>query len=489
MTENETPETDPLDEETTDTATADPAEGEDEAFSFVEDPEFDIDYKGDCAYEIKVAIPVANEVKKTQELFDELSREAQLPGFRKGRAPRKLLERKFAKHVRREVKEKLVTAAFEKLVEDEGLRPIGGLDIDGLDEEESPEEGAPLTFTLKFEVGPRVELGPYRGVEVERPVLKVADSDVEEALEEMRNRYAMFETIDDGAAQEGDQAIIDFHGTIDGEDFPGGQAENYPYILGSKRFFDEFEQALTGSNPGAELTCDVTFPDDYSNQALSGKTAAFKVKVNEIKRRNVPEPDDEFAQQAGHETVADLREAVANQLRNQAMDQSNQIASRRIIDAVVETSTFEFPKSLVTSLTDERAEEEAQRLRDMRVPQAEIGEREPEIRRQAEARSLKSMAMIVALNEITNAEGLEVTEDDLEKAAASIGERYGVSADRVASLIDEQGNRGTYEMRILHEKATAVLMEHATFTDKEVAFEDLERELTQGGSSDDDGED
>ena len=450
---------------------------EEEKFKFVEDPAFDIDYKGDCAYEVTVSIPAANEKQQALERFDELSREAELPGFRKGRAPRRLLEKKLGKYVNQEVQQKLVTAAFEKLVEDEKLRPIGELVVDGLDGDGEREEDAPLTFTLKFEVAPRADLGKYRGIEIERPVLKVVDKEVDEAIERIRSRYSLYETVEEGTAQEGDQVIIDFHGTVEGEEFPGNQADNYPYILGTRRFFAEFDDALTGSKTGDELSCDVAFPDSYHNEELRGKVAAFSIKVNEIKRQTVPELNDEFAQQVGYDSVADLREKVAAGLREHAMAQSNAIASSRVVDALIEQSTFEFPKSLTKDMTEEAYEEEVQRLQQMRVPQAQIREREAELRQKAQTETMQALKSIVALNEIAEAEGVEVTEEDFEKEAADIGKRLGMAADEVAKLITQDDRRTTYELHILRAKATAVLLEHAAITDKEVPLDELEEEL------------
>ncbi|MDQ1256231.1 MAG: Trigger factor, partial [Candidatus Hydrogenedentes bacterium] len=364
MTDNETTEnTDAVTEiETTETPAAstegtDAAEGE-KPFVFVEDPAFEIEYKGECAYEVKVTIPTANESKKADELYEELKHDVEVPGFRKGRAPRRLIERKFSKHVKNEVQEKLITAAFEKLVKDNKLRPLSGLEIDGLEEAKERAEGEPLAFTLKFEVAPRCELGQYRGVEAERPVLEVSEADIAEAIDQVRGRYSVYEPIEEGAAENGDQVLISFVGTIDGEEFAGGKADNYPYILGSQRFFKEFEEVLTGSSIGQELSTEVTFPDTYSNADLRGKAAQFKIAVKEIKRRQSPELDDKFAEQAGYKNVEDLREKVTAQLREGAAAQSDRVAQSRVLDAVIQGSTFEFPKSLLKKLSDEVYEEE-----------------------------------------------------------------------------------------------------------------------------------
>ncbi|HIJ73727.1 MAG TPA: trigger factor, partial [Candidatus Hydrogenedentes bacterium] len=285
---------------------------------FVQDPVFQIDYKGDCSYEVKVEVPSANEAKQAEEMFDELAREAEVPGFRKGRAPRKLIERKFLKAVKSDVEAKLVNAAFKKLVKDSDLKPIGALDIDGLDGDEKREEGENLVFTLRFEVAPRVELGAYRDVKVERPIMVPEQEQIDAAIDEIRSRFAVFETLEGGVAAEGDQVEIDFRGTVDGEEFDGGSAVDYPYMLGTRRFFPEFEEALRGGCAGDEVACNVTFSDDYYNEKLRGKTAHFAIRIKDVKRRNLPELNDTFARQAGFDNPEDMREKVAERLTESA---------------------------------------------------------------------------------------------------------------------------------------------------------------------------
>lgn len=221
-------------------------EGEEKEFEFVEEPVFDVEYKGDCCYEVKVTVSPPNEVKLSADLFEELRKDAEVPGFRRGRAPRKLIERKFGKAVRGDVELKLVNAAFQRLIKDKTLSPLGPPDVEGLEKEREAERkpGEPLAFTLKFEVRPRVELGKYRGIEVERPVFKVEDKDIDEAIANIRSRFGVYETVEDGEARDGDQAVIDFKGAIAGEEFPGGAANDYP--TSSER---------NGSSPSSSRPC------------------------------------------------------------------------------------------------------------------------------------------------------------------------------------------------------------------------------------------
>jgi len=448
-------------------------EGEEEELVFVEDPAFEVDYKGDCAYEIKVTVPPANEQKQAEDMFEELKHEAEVPGFRRGRAPLRLIQRKFAKAVKKDVTTKLVTAAVRKLVKDKHLRPIGAPEVDGLDEADDRKEGDALTFTLKFEVAPKVELGMHRGIEIEKPVLKTTDENVDEVLETMRARHALYETVEGGEVDEHDQVIIDFRGTVEGKDFPGGYAEAYPYIMGTKRFFPEFEEVLLGSSPGDVRTCDVSFAEDYSAETLRGKSAHFEITVKEIKRQNLPELDAKFATQLGYENLEDMREKISAALRAEADRECTGIAESRALEKIVAESTFELPASMVDQAAEDYYEAEIKRLRSMRVPNAEIEQRDEEIRARVRQSALNSIKTLTALYQVAEAEGIEVTDEDFERETAAISARTGATMDAVAKYLEEEDQRSTLENRILRAKTLECILSNAVVTEKEVTREEL----------------
>lgn len=446
---------------------------EEESFAFVEAPSFEVEYKGACAYEVGVSVPPANLTKLTEELYGELKGAADVPGFRRGKAPRKLLERKFSKTVRAEALQKLVAASFERLLKEQELHPIGLPDIDGVEEAvEAPAE-APVNFTLKFEVAARCELGKYRGLELERPVVTVDDKDVDEVIENLRERFSVYETAASAAASDGDQVIIDFHGTIDGEEFSGNKADNYPYILGSGRFFEEFEQALKGRKAGESVEADVTFPEGYAPD-LAGKTAHFVIKVNDVKRKTLPAVDDAFASEAGYEDLAGMRAQIAESLRERSAAQSNEFAEREALKQIIASSTFELPKSVLEGAAKEYHAQEVRRLMALRTPPAEIDARDEELRREAEENAEREIKSYVALSEIAEAEGAEVTEEDLEQEAEAIQERTGAELQVIQRFLQDRDRRSNYTDRILRRKALAAVMESATFIDKELPREEEE---------------
>ncbi|MBM3289924.1 MAG: trigger factor [Candidatus Hydrogenedentes bacterium] len=447
-------------------------------FEFVEEPSFDVEYKGDCAYEVKVVVPAANRAKQADEAYKEIQEHADLPGFRRGRAPRPLIERKFAKHVRSEVNGKLVSAAFDKLIKDKKFTPIRMPDIDGIEALRELPQSEPLAFTLKFEVTPKVELGKYRGVAVERPVVTVDAKDIKEELDSLRGRYSTFETADAKVkAKEGDQVIIDFKGTVDGEPFAGGSADNYPYILGTKRFFPEFEKALKGAKTGDELSCSVKLPDDSPNAALRGKDAQFTINVKEVKRRSLPDLNEDFAKQVGAENVDALKERIKKQLATNSSAHSDRVARARALDVVIADSKFELPKSLVADVARGFVEDRARELLQQRVPIDQIEQRREEMLAEATKDAELEIKRLYTLNEIGDAEGVTVTDEDFESMAEDIALRTGMRADMVSQYINEESQRrGSYEGRIFREKAINIVMDNAAITDKEVERDVLEEQ-------------
>ncbi len=443
---------------------------EEKPFAFEQDPVYDVEYKGDCAYEVKVTVPAANLRKQSGEMLKQLQEEAMIPGFRKGKAPIKLVQNKFNKAVRTDAIDKLVDESFHKLVKDKDLKPIGAPKADGLEDKAALKEDEDLDFTLSFEVSPRCELGPYRGIEVERPVVHINEKDIDEVLERMRERLAMYETAEE-AAQDGDQVLIDFEGRIDGEAFQGNSAENYPYIMGSARFLSEFEAALTGKKAGDTAAADVTFPADWRNADLAGKTAKFEIKINEVKRRALPEINDDFAKQAGQESLEAWRKSVEEQLRADTAEQSDSYARNSAMEKIIAGTNFEVPKTLLDSMAHSAYEAALERLRRQRQS-VESEEQGQALLASTREDALREIKEFVILREIAEAEGIEVVDQDFEDHAASLATSAGVDKEIALGYLLGDEQRGRTETNILHKKVFDVILEHATIVEKELKDED-----------------
>ena len=444
-------------------------------YTFAEDPTFNIDYKGDCAYEVAVTIPIANEAQQSEEMLLELREDAELPGFRRGKAPKQLLKKKFSKAIKKEVSGKLVSEAFEKLIKDEDLKPVGYPDIQGLEEDAERPDDEAMSFTFTFEVSPRVELGKYRGLEIERPVVTVDEEDILNAIDEMLKQHASYQECDD-QAEENDQVIMDFKGSVDGEEFSGGSAENYPYILGSKRFFPEFEEVLAGAKAGDERTCQVEFPDDYMSEDVAGKTADFTITINEVKRQTVPELSDEFAEEAGFKDTDALRESITEKLRETSKAQSNRIAEVRALEQIIQSSTYEMSAGMVESVAANYKQQEFQNMSQAQIAPDALKAKMEEIENNAETEAIKSIKAMVTLNEIGETEGVEVTEEDFEKEASVMAKQMGMEdqVQMVAQHMAQSDQRSTYADRIYRAKAMAAIINNATINDVELTREEID---------------
>ena len=295
---------------------------------------------------------------------------------------------------------------------------------------------------------------------------------MDKAIDSMRERFAVYEA-HKGKTKDGDQVVIDFKGTIDGEEFPGGAADNYPYILGSKRFFAEFEEALTGVKAGAEVECKVEFPEDYHGKDVAGKTAEFAIKVNEVKRKQLPEIDDDFASEAGFENIAEMREQVAKELSDGASQQGQRAIEAQATEQLVKASKFELPASLVDSSANEYYQQEVRRLMELRIPASEIEKQSEKLLEAARQNALDGIKAFVVINEVGVKEEITVTEEDFEAEAANIQERTGMEKQVIQRFLSQADQRSEYEGRIYRQKSMKAVLDAAKITEKEVTAEEL----------------
>ncbi len=448
---------------------------EEEEFKFEKDPEYEMDYKGDCLYSVKITIPAVNAKTQTSKNLEELKEHAELPGFRRGKAPMWLIENKFGKIARKEAFDKVISESVKKLMEEKQLRAFSTPQFEGLEELDKLPEDTDISFQISFEVAPRCELGKYRELELERKVFEPDENMITERLELLRNRFAIYQSAPDAEITNGDQAIIDFNGTIDGESFPGGSANNYPYIVGSKRFFGKFEEALIGAKIGDTKTCEVEFPEDYTNKSLAGKKAIFEIKVKDIKRKELPALDDEFAKQAGAENVEDLKQKIKKELEAAISEETHYQLETSAIEKIIANSTFEIPKSLIEEVARNQVEEQIQRMIQMRMPMSEIEKQREELEKDAREKAEKTIKWYTAANEIASAEGIEISENDYEDEAQSIQGRTGIDIETIRSYIQEQGKDDVTDT-IIRRKVVKLILDNAKIETKTISREEWEKE-------------
>lgn len=383
-------------------------------FEWKEQPVFEIEHKEDCVCEVKVTIPAVNISATLDNIYSEMNDGVQVPGFRRGKAPRKLLEKRLGKYAHSTAIEQLTDAAAQKLVRDHQLRPVSTAEVTGLEDKDQLDEKEDLVYTVTFEVPGTCELADFSAIELERPEFEVDEEAVEAQIDNMRTRFGRYEPLEDGVAEDGDQVVIDFKGTVDGEEFEGGSAEGYPYILGSKRFYESMEDAMLGKKAGDKTTAEVVFDDDYMSAEVAGKTAIFEISINEIKRRVLPELDDDFAKKAGHESMEIMRETVKKRMAETADEQLDQMLEEQVMGKLVEASAFTLPKGQIQQFVDMERDSIYGRMREQHVSAEDMEREADNVEAAAQKQGLFNLKAMYVVDAVSEAENIEITEEDFE---------------------------------------------------------------------------
>ncbi|WP_062047897.1 trigger factor [Bacillus sp. JCM 19034] len=398
------------------------------------------------------------------QAFKKVVKKVNLPGFRKGKVPRPIFEKQFGvESLYQDALDILLPGEYAQAVEETGIQPVDRPEIDI----ESMEKGSKLVFTAKVTVKPEVELGEYKGLEVEVPDTNVTDEDIEAEIKTLQERQAELVVLEDGEIEEGDTAVFDFEGFVDGEPFEGGQAENYSLEIGSGQFIPGFEDQLIGLKAGDEKDIEVTFPEEYHAENLAGKPATFKVKVHDIKRKQLPELDDEFAKDVNEE-VETLDELKASLKENLQKDKENQ-AENQVRDALVqqasENATIDIPDAMIASEVDRMLQEFEQRLQaqgmNLEMYFQFSGQDEEAMREQFKEDAQKRVRMNLTLEAIAETENLEASDEDVDKEIEKMAEMYKRSADEIRSLLAAQGGVDSLKADLKVQKAVEFLVDHS----------------------------
>jgi trigger factor len=348
----------------------------------------------------------------------QLGKDMKLPGFRKGKVPPEMVVQRLGRQtVLTQALESSLGDWYERAMVASGVNPVGDPKLDLSD---LPEEGKPLRFSIEVAVRPGAELGEYKGLEVGREEPEVPAEAVEGELNRLREGFAKLNPVE-REAKEGDVVLIDYEGKIDGEPFEGGTARDYLLELGEGRVLPELEKALIGAKPGDERQTTVPFPDDYPAEEVAGKTAEFEIKVKEVREKELPELDDEFAAEASEfDTLAELRDHISGQIR-EILD--GQIAERfreSALDAAVAKAKVELPKPVVDARAEEmwrRVERTLQRQGMDADSYLQVqGKTREEMIEQARPEAEQALRREAVLEAVAKAEGIEVTEDDMLEA-------------------------------------------------------------------------
>jgi trigger factor len=400
-----------------------------------------------------------------QKAYRKVVTKVNIPGFRKGKAPRQVLEAYLGKEALFEdALEEVIPQAYDEAVKETEIEPVSQPKIDVV----QIEDGKPLIFKANVIVKPEVKLGTVTGLKVEIPRHEVSEEDVEQRLQAMRNRYAKLITAEEGVpAENGDVLNINFRGFIDDEPFPGGMGEDYSLELGSNTFIPGFEEQLVGAVTGEEKEVKVTFPEEYHADDLKGKDARFEVTINQIQKRELSPLDDDFARDVSEfDTLEELKSDLRKNLEEEAATQTEGMIRQRLVAQAVEHSEIDVPEEMIESQTDlllQRFEErlfyQGMKLEDyVQMAGISIEQMRQDMRPQAE----QSVRENLVLETIAKQMDLKVTDEDFDKQIEKAAQEFGMEADAVRPSLE--GSRERIEYGILLDKAVDYMKEHADIT-------------------------
>ncbi|MGG3915705.1 trigger factor [Bacillus sp. es.034] len=393
--------------------------------------------------------------------FKKVVKQVNVPGFRKGKMPRGMFEKRFGvESLYQDALDFILPEAYAKAIEETGIDPIDRPEIDV----EQMEKGKDLVFTAKVQVKPEVKLGDYKGLEVEKMETEVTAEDVEAELTSLQEKQAELAVKEDGKAEEGDTVTMDFEGFVDGEAFEGGQAENYSLELGSGQFIPGFEEQLVGVAAGEEKEVEVNFPEEYHAAELAGKPATFKVKVHEIKAKELPALDDEFAKDADEEveTLAELKEKIEKRLQESKKNEAETAVRETLVNKASDNAEVEIPEVMVKAEVDRMMQEFEQRLQ-MQGMNLDLyfqfsGQSEEDLRGQMTEDAGKRVRTNLTLEAIAAAENLEVTDEEAEEEVNKMAEQYNMTADNIKQAL---GGLDTLKADLKVRKAVEFLVENS----------------------------
>lgn len=396
-----------------------------------------------------------------QAAYLKEKRKISLPGFRKGKVPRQMIEKMYGAAIFYEdAANKLIQENYGPAVDESGVDVVSRPTIDI----EQIEKGQPFIFTAEVAVRPEVKLGKYMGVTVTKIDTSVSDEEVDAAVEEQRNQNARTVTVEGRAIKDGDTAVIDFEGFVDGVAFEGGKAENYSLVIGSDSFVDTFEEQLIGKNAGDETEVNVTFPEEYQAEELAGKPAVFKVKIHEIKAKELPELDDEFAQDVSEfDTLAEYREDVRKNLQEEKEAEAKRTKEDEAIKKIVDKSSMEIPDAMLDTQIDVMVDEFAQRIASQGLSFEQYmqfsGMTMDKLKEQVKPEALMRIQSSLVLEEIAKTENIQVSDEDVAAEIEKMAKAYGMEAEKVSEFLSD-AQKESMKKDISVQKAAELVMDN-----------------------------
>ncbi len=411
---------------------------------------------------LTIEVPAEELDKAIEAAYQKNKNKISIPGFRKGKAPRKMIEQMYGKEVFYEdAANALIPESYEKALEEctEDIVSSPKIDVTQI------EAGKPFIFTAEVALKPEVTLGKYKGVKVDKIDVDVTDEEVDAEVNKERESNARTITVEDRPVKDGDITVIDFEGFVDGVAFEGGKGENYPLTIGSGAFIPGFEEALIGAEIGKETEVNVTFPEDYQASELAGKPAVFKCTVKEIKEKELPELDDEFASEVSEfDTLAEYKEDIKKKLADKKAADAKNAKEDAVVDAIIADAKMEIPDAMLETQQRQMVEDFAQRIQSQGISMEQYmqftGMTAAKLIEQMKPQALLRIQSRLVLEAVAAAENIQATEEDFEEEVKTMAEVYQMENDKVKELLGENGKKQVME-DICVKKAVEFVVENA----------------------------
>ena len=396
---------------------------------------------------LTIEVSAAEFEKALEDAFLKNKNKISVPGFRKGKVPRQMVEKMYGPEIFYEdAANALIPDAYSKALDEceEDIVSSPEIDVTQI------EKGKSFIFTATVALKPEVKLGKYKGVKVEAAEVTVTDEEVDAKIEKERENNARTIEVTDRPVKEGDMTVLDFEGFVDGVAFDGGKGENYPLTIGSGAFIPGFEEQLVGAEIGKEVEVNVTFPEDYQAEELKGKAAVFKCTIKEIKEKELPALDDEFASEVSEfDTLEEYKKDVKETLTIEKEKAAREAKEAAVIDAIIADSDMDIPEAMVTTQQKQMIDEFAQRMQMQGLSMeqyfqftgATLDKMMEQVRPQAETR-IKSRLVLEA---VAAKEGIEATEEDYEEEIKTMAEVYQMEPDKIKEMLPEKSVKGIKE--------------------------------------------
>lgn len=435
---------------------------------------------------IKLTIEVPPEAldEEIEKAYTKISKEIDVPGFRKGKVPKEIIDTKVGPSaIDQEAIRDAIPNYYVKAVSDNELQPV---DVPNVDIQQG-ERGKPLIFTAEVFVKPEPKLGEYDGIEVEQLITQVTDEEIDANIDKIRERYAVMETLeDDRPIENGDFVVIDFKGYIDDVAFEGGSMDDYTLLIGSGSFIDTFEDQLVGKKKGEHAIVNVTFPADYQAENLAGKLARFEVDIKEIKVKKLPEMTNELAKEASaHETVEQLRAEMKDQFEQMYKAQAENEMKARLLKIVTDNAEFSIPDAMTENELDYQIQDFSRMLARQGVPMEKYfemtGKSEPQLREQFRDEAFKTVKVRLVLEAIAKTVSIEVNDEDIDAQMEKYAAETELTPQELKERIINAGNMHQIIEDITRFKTINWLAEHAKIklVDKFTPIEDSSEQVAE----------